>query len=284
MERLTTNKDVSEMGMFELAHNSCYSKDGKARYRDYDIDMDARELTRKLLVDYAEGDDAFTCDEDFDDWIMECLAEGMNSIEGFIALFYRNLWAMADLYERLKKYEDLEEQNNGGWIPCSERLPEKSGKYLVTYRDELVDNYVIERNFYNGKFEPMPYSEKHTGRKALAWQPLPQPYKVTEEIIKLPCKVGDTVYLKAACECINTIMDIEGGLVECPFECDCEFEKCNSDNERIFKTTIESIFNNGHGWYCSLNHIYIEISIRDFGKTVFLTWQEAENILKEKEE
>lgn len=26
MERLTTDKDVSEMGMFELAHNSCYIK------------------------------------------------------------------------------------------------------------------------------------------------------------------------------------------------------------------------------------------------------------------
>ena len=26
---------------------------------------------------------------------------------GLIALFYRNLWAMADLWERLKSYEDL---------------------------------------------------------------------------------------------------------------------------------------------------------------------------------
>lgn len=34
MERLTTNKDVSEMGMFELAHNSCYCKDGVAIIRE----------------------------------------------------------------------------------------------------------------------------------------------------------------------------------------------------------------------------------------------------------
>lgn len=27
---------------------------------------------------------------------------------GLLALFYRNLWAMADLRERLKYYEDLE--------------------------------------------------------------------------------------------------------------------------------------------------------------------------------
>ena len=29
---------------------------------------------------------------------------------GLIALFYRNLWAMADLYECLKRYEDREEK------------------------------------------------------------------------------------------------------------------------------------------------------------------------------
>lgn len=176
MERLTTNKDVSEMGMFELAHNSCYSKDGKARYRDYDIDMDARELTRKLLVDYAEGDDAFTCDEDFDDWMMECLAEGMDSIEGFIALFYRNLWAMADLYERLKKYEDLEEQNNGGWIQCSERLPEKDGFYLATLDGEIAgeDNpFSGLAEFKNGKW----IDDEDDYQCIVAWQPLPKAYE-----------------------------------------------------------------------------------------------------------
>lgn len=29
MDRLTSNKSVSEMSMYELAHNSCYAKDGK---------------------------------------------------------------------------------------------------------------------------------------------------------------------------------------------------------------------------------------------------------------
>lgn len=106
MERLTTDKPVTEMGMFELAYNSCYIKDGKARYRDFDLDEDARVLARKLLKDHADGDDAFTCDEDFDDWMVDYLQDGMDSMEGLIALFYRNLWAMADLRERLKAYED----------------------------------------------------------------------------------------------------------------------------------------------------------------------------------
>ena len=86
MKRLTTNKSVSEMLMIELAHNSCYVKNREAWYRDYSIDIDARTLTRKLLKDFAEGDDAFTCDEDFEEYITSCLEDGMDSIEGLIAL------------------------------------------------------------------------------------------------------------------------------------------------------------------------------------------------------
>lgn len=39
MNRLTTDKPVSEMGMYELALNSCYvAKDGTARYRDFEME------------------------------------------------------------------------------------------------------------------------------------------------------------------------------------------------------------------------------------------------------
>lgn len=107
MNRLTTNNNVKEMNMFELAHNSCYIKNGKARYRDYDIDIDARELSIKLLDKFADIPNEFTCDDDFDEFIIDCLQYGTDSIEGLIALFYRNLCAQADLYEKLKKYEDL---------------------------------------------------------------------------------------------------------------------------------------------------------------------------------
>jgi len=120
MKRLTTNKSVSEMSMTELAHNSCYrGGDGWARYRDYGLDIDARELTRMLLKDHADGDDLFTDDEDFEGWMMDCLQDGLDSMEGLIALFYRNLWAMADLRERLKYYEDLDEQEKLLKLPCA---------------------------------------------------------------------------------------------------------------------------------------------------------------------
>lgn len=110
MERLTSNKNIPEMSITELAHNSCYAKDRKARYRDYDMDMDARELVIQLLDKHADIPNEFTCDEDLDGFILDSTQYGMGNIIGLIAVFYQNLWAMADLRERLKEYEDLEEQ------------------------------------------------------------------------------------------------------------------------------------------------------------------------------
>lgn len=150
MERLTTNKDVSEMRMCELAHNSCYAKNGKARYRDYELDIDARELTRKLLKDHVDGDDAFTDDEDFDECMIAYLQSGMDSINGLIALFYRNLWSMADLRERLKYYEDLEEQGKLLKLPCSVGdtvyvIPSKTNYKLNIINEYRENNRIYEQ-------------------------------------------------------------------------------------------------------------------------------------------
>lgn len=118
MDRLTTNKDVSEMSMIELAHNCCYAKERKTRYRDYETDIDARELAIKLLDKYVDVPNEFTCDEDFDDFILDSLQYGTDNILGIIAIFYENLWAMADLRECLKEYEDLDEQGKLLKLPC----------------------------------------------------------------------------------------------------------------------------------------------------------------------
>ena len=121
MERLTTNKPVEEMSMTELARNSCYAKDGYAWYRDFETDIDARELARDLMLNWGffELDsDEMLSDEIFDETMMDNLQYGSKEIEGLIALFYRNLWAMADLHSRLKAYEDAEEQGLLLRLPC----------------------------------------------------------------------------------------------------------------------------------------------------------------------
>lgn len=136
MKRLTTDKNVSEMSMIELAHNSCYvDKEHRARYRDYELDIDARDLAKMLAKNMCDEDLASMKDEEFDDYIGEMLSEGMNSRIGLIALFYRNVWAMAELRERLKDYEDIgtpekQKVEKPRWIPVTERLPEEDGAYL----------------------------------------------------------------------------------------------------------------------------------------------------------
>lgn len=137
MERLTTNKNVSKMGMYELAHNSCYYKDGVARYRDFENDMDARDLARELawsLTDLELSRD----NECFDEEMIENLQyDIMKEPIGLIALFYRNMWAMADLRERLKEYEDLEEQGLLLRLPC------KMGSTLYQPIDNQINEYYI---------------------------------------------------------------------------------------------------------------------------------------------
>lgn len=41
-----------------------------------------------------------------------------SDVRGLIALFYRNMWSMADLREKLKRYEDTEEQGLLLRLPC----------------------------------------------------------------------------------------------------------------------------------------------------------------------
>lgn len=131
MHRLTIDKPVCKMSMIELAHNSCYIKDGKI---------------------------------------------------GLIAVFYRNLWAMADLRERLKKYEDLEEQGKliKEWTPSEE--PPASGKYVLlsfeNFSNPLVGRYEEDEDgggtYYVGDDEKSCINQDIIVN---AWMPLPELYK-----------------------------------------------------------------------------------------------------------
>ena len=54
------------------------------------------------------------------------------------------------------------------WIPISERLPESDGYYLVTEKSGRVCTYVFHKE---GN------SEEYWKRCAIAWMPLPSPWK-----------------------------------------------------------------------------------------------------------
>lgn len=139
MKRLTMD-NLEEMGMFSLAHNCCYiDENGNTRYRDFEIDIDARELAKGLLRELTEDAVSFESDEDFDDWMGCYIGEdGICTQRGLIANFYQNLWAMAELRERLKYYEDLEEQGRLLVLPC------KVGDTVY----EIIEETVPNRYFY----------------------------------------------------------------------------------------------------------------------------------------
>ena len=79
------------------------------------------------------------------------------------------------LCDAIEIINQLAEEYKGGWIPCSERLPEEATCYLVT--EEVVINskkqYVVDIRLFGTEKEWL----CPTKRTIIAWQPLPQPYK-----------------------------------------------------------------------------------------------------------
>lgn len=60
------------------------------------------------------------------------------------------------------------------WIPCSERLPDKDGIYLVTHR-KFGKLEVTWNIFYGGEHASWLWNDE-----IIAWMPLPEPYKGEE--------------------------------------------------------------------------------------------------------
>ena len=89
-----------------------------------------------------------------------------------------------DLYKaNLVAISALEKQLNGGWIPVSERLPEKEDIYQVTikYKNFAGIHLTVRTAIYENKkwniHGPQPVI---SNIKIIAWQPLPEPYKEEE--------------------------------------------------------------------------------------------------------
>ena len=99
--------------------------------------------------------------------------------------------AAIDIIEagRLTKLIDAETAVNGlkglpsaqpkqKWIPCSERLPEKDGRYQVTRYDYVANTEFIDILWYE---ENLWWNRHSTGDYAVtAWMPLPEPYQGKE--------------------------------------------------------------------------------------------------------
>lgn len=72
--------------------------------------------------------------------------------------------ALMEAMDIVEKYSKI-----GGWIPCSERLPEENQNVIACF----AHGTVTELRFYDKKFHGIyDYDEK----VIVAWQPLPEEY------------------------------------------------------------------------------------------------------------
>lgn len=77
-----------------------------------------------------------------------------------------------------EKVEEIKETMSGKWIPCSERLPEKLGEYLVTVNTvgwNLEETTEIDIAYWDD------LEGFHKAEKVIAWMPLPKPYEGEQE-------------------------------------------------------------------------------------------------------
>lgn len=70
------------------------------------------------------------------------------------------------------------------WIPCSERLPKKDGRYWVWCEIFIVPDHVDDPCSYYGSREASYLGGHWYGDsigEVIAWMPLPEPYKAEKE-------------------------------------------------------------------------------------------------------
>ena len=78
----------------------------------------------------------------------------------------------------------IEEQPKvGEWIPCSERLPEESGTYIVN----AIENHIVHVTFakWMPRMKRWNLSGNRSYWKITAWMPLPKPYRPEKESEKI---------------------------------------------------------------------------------------------------
>lgn len=129
--------DTSNMGMWELAHNHVFVKNGEAWYRDFEREISVRDLMREICSKHASPADADEMDDEtLDEVLTDNLQYGTDDLEGIFAMFYMTLYGMADLRAWLEAYE-----KHG--LPTTMR-PEVLQQAVDTYGKEAQVDMAIE--------------------------------------------------------------------------------------------------------------------------------------------
>lgn len=87
-----------------------------------------------------------------------------------IGLLHNAADTIESLSAKLADMDRSAEGCGGGWIPCSERMPEENEEVICCFKSGAVKALVL----FNCKFHGKVYGYEKSD--IIAWQPLPEPY------------------------------------------------------------------------------------------------------------
>lgn len=125
--------------------------------------------------------------ERLEEEILTCQSAHAESIIGMCGKSAEHYMSEKNAYEKIKKIvNQLSEEYNNGWIPCSERLPKESELVLIYAESTARGGSVravacLHNGFWFTQTSSDTLSLNGIGQyKVIAWQTLPASYKEGE--------------------------------------------------------------------------------------------------------
>ena len=104
-DSINSKKCRCNMDLQEMPYNDAYIKEHKVHFRNYDIDLPARDLIRQIYRDNNKQmpDMFWTDDGEFDDIMHEKLNYSPSTFDGMTALLYSMMVSKAEFREVLMR-------------------------------------------------------------------------------------------------------------------------------------------------------------------------------------
>ena len=109
----------------------------------------------------------------------EKILERLSNIHRVVKTDEDEEWNRA-IYKSTEIVREVAEEYNGGWIPCSERLPEENQEVML---QDFYGNITIEKMKTNDGLEGFSDGDWwSSANNYVAWQSLPEPYKERDKV------------------------------------------------------------------------------------------------------
>ena len=161
--------------------------------------MTAYDVTNSIIDEVEEQPTAYSVDKVVEELeerkaLHERLVEYENK-NGTVTEKYQHIKAIDVLSDAIEIVQEVAEEYKGGWIPCSERLPEERDWCLAVFEEvdtgfiglPYIAEYLMGKHtiattedgwiIHNCTDIENEYAEYYKKLRCVAWQPLPEPFK-----------------------------------------------------------------------------------------------------------